>query len=68
MDEIMGDPAPLASIVNGELRTPRLLLIDSGAVSSTSARRIPIRAASWSRSSTSRAPPWLMVHFETANG
>eukprot|EP00972_Heterocapsa_arctica_P027658 4068354-Heterocapsa_arctica.AAC.1 len=31
MDEIMGDSAPLASIVNGELRTPRLLLIDSGA-------------------------------------
>eukprot|EP00972_Heterocapsa_arctica_P110278 16236179-Heterocapsa_arctica.AAC.1 len=30
-DEVMGDAAPLASIVNGELRVPRMLLIDSGA-------------------------------------
>eukprot|EP00972_Heterocapsa_arctica_P073976 10918494-Heterocapsa_arctica.AAC.1 len=30
-DEVMSDAAPLASVVDGELKVPRLLLIDSGA-------------------------------------
>eukprot|EP00972_Heterocapsa_arctica_P086637 12771465-Heterocapsa_arctica.AAC.1 len=77
-DEVMGDAAPLASVVDGELKVPRLLLIDSGAFIHTCPRgeypgspMEPIIDKPGAIVADGRALKLYgskKVHFETANG